>query len=62
MIVASFYDTFLRRGADAEGYNHWAGKVDDGSMSLEEVRRAFIASPEFQLRINLICAAGCITN
>ena len=59
MIVASFYDTFLRRGADAQGFNYWVAQLEGGT-SVDEVRRAFIASPEFQGRINVICAAGCI--
>jgi hypothetical protein len=60
MIVASFYDTFLRRAADAEGFNFWIAQIESGAQTMDDVRRAFIASPEFQTRINLICAAGCI--
>lgn len=60
MIVASFYDTFMRRGADAQGFNFWVQQLAAGTMSVDDVRRAFIASPEFQSRIDTICAAGCV--
>jgi hypothetical protein len=36
----------------------WIGKLDDGSMTREELRRAFVASPEFTGRVNAIIAAG----
>lgn len=60
MAVTGLYDVFMRRGADAEGFGFWAGMLESGAMTLEEIRRAFITSPEFQSRIDTIAAAACL--
>jgi serralysin len=57
--VDDLYNTFLRRGADLEGSAYWVQRIDSGASSREDARRAFIASPEFQARVQAIIAAGC---
>ena len=53
---------FLRRGApgDLAGVTFWINQIASGAMSREAVRKAFVASPEFQSRVAAIIAQGCL--
>jgi hypothetical protein len=57
--VADLYNAFMRRGADPPGVAYWVQQLDGGSRSHDDARRAFVASPEFQARVQSIIAAGC---
>ena len=58
--VSDLYNAILRRGADADGVSFWVGVLDGEGMSRDEVRRAFVAGPEFQQRVEAIVAEGCL--
>ena len=55
--VTDLFDAFLRRGADGAGATYWQAQM---AVDPESVRRAFLASPEFSLRVDAIVAAGCV--
>ena len=57
--TADLYYAFLRRGADLAGFAYWLDQLDGGRMSRDEVRRAFMASPEFANRVQKVIDAGC---
>ena len=48
-IVQALYRTILRREADAEGCEGFAGSLASGTMSQVELVRALIESPEFAM-------------
>jgi hypothetical protein len=56
--VADLYNAFLRRGGDLAGVRHWIQQLDRG-VPRDEVRRAFLASPEFSARVQAVASAGC---
>jgi DNA-binding beta-propeller fold protein YncE len=58
--VGDLYDTFLRRGADLGGVNFWIQQLDTGAQTREQLRKAFIASPEFSARVNAVVDQGCL--
>ena len=57
--VADLYNAFLRRGGDLAGVRYWIQELDRGARSRDDVRRAFLASPEFSGRLQQVLAAGC---
>ena len=57
--VADMYNAFLRRGGDLAGVQFWIGQLDSGARTRQQVRQAFISTPEFQGRVSAIIAAGC---
>ncbi len=57
--VGDLYNAFLRRGGDLGGVQYWIGQLDSGAAVREQLRRQFLASPEFNTRVNAIVAAGC---
>ena len=57
--VGDLYNAFLRRGGDLAGVRFWIGALDRGASTREQVRQAFVASPEFQARVQAVIAAGC---
>jgi hypothetical protein len=57
--VGDLYNAFLRRGADLDGYNFWTGQINNGAMTREFVRSQFVASPEFQGRVQAVINQGC---
>jgi hypothetical protein len=59
-LIADFYSAFLRRGGEWEGFNFWVGQLDSGTLTVDQVRKAFIASPEFQARLMQIINEGCL--
>ena len=56
--VASLYNMVLRRGGDFAGFRYWVDQVN-GAGGLDGVRQGFVASPEFQSRVNAVIAGGC---
>ncbi len=60
--VEDLYDGIMRRTPDALGFIAWAQLLDTGAMGREEVLSAFINSPEFQLRVNEVVNAGCLSS
>jgi len=57
--VSDLYYAFLRRGGDLGGVNFWINRLDSGAEDRETMRRDFIASPEFNARVNAIVTQGC---
>jgi alpha-tubulin suppressor-like RCC1 family protein len=58
--LQDLYNAFLRRGADVNGFAYWLNRLDSGDLTREQARRAFIATSEFQGRVNQIIRQGCI--
>ncbi len=58
--VGDMYNAFLRRGGDLAGVQYWIGQLDSGARSRDDVRRQFIASPEFSARVAAVVAQGCL--
>lgn len=58
--VADLYDAFLRRGGDLSGVQFWIGQLDTGARTREQVRREFMASPEFRARVDRLLAETCL--
>ena len=58
--VGDLYNSFLRRGGDLGGVRFWINQLDTFAMTREQVRQNFIASGEFQGRVNAIVAQGCV--
>jgi hypothetical protein len=59
-IVADFYNSFLRRGGDRTGVSFWIAEIDSGRRLPELVRQEFVASAEFQARVQAVVAEGCM--
>jgi hypothetical protein len=57
--VVDLYNAFLRRGGDLPGFQSWVGLLD-GGRPREEVRQQFVASAEFQGRVQAVIAQGCL--
>jgi hypothetical protein len=58
--VGDLYNSFLRRGGDPQGVQFWIQQLDTGAMSRDQVRDNFIASPEFNGRVQAIIDQGCM--
>ncbi|MCL4690400.1 MAG: DUF4214 domain-containing protein [Burkholderiales bacterium] len=58
--VGDLYNAFLRRGGDLSGVLFWINQVASGSQTREQVRQAFVASPEFQARVAAVIGQGCL--
>jgi YVTN family beta-propeller protein len=58
--VDDLYNAFLRRGPDRPGVRFWVGQLDSGALTREDLRRQFVASPEFANRVNAIVSQGCM--
>ncbi|MCX7371894.1 MAG: DUF4214 domain-containing protein [Alphaproteobacteria bacterium] len=58
--IARLYQAALGRRPDEPGFVHWKLSVDAG-MSLPEVARLFVGSPEFQARYGAPDNAGFVT-
>ena len=59
--VGDMYNSFLRRGGDLAGVNYWISQLDSGARTRENVRQAFIATPEFGARVQAIINQGCMS-
>ncbi len=58
--VGDLYNAFLRRGGDLAGVLFWINELSSGARTRENVRQAFVASPEFQARVAAVIAQGCL--
>jgi len=58
--LQDLYNAFLRRGADLNGFTYWLNRLDSGDLTREQARRAFVATAEFQGRVNQIIRQGCV--
>jgi hypothetical protein len=58
--VGDLYNAILRRGGDGPGVQFWINLITSGAQTREQVRQQFVASPEFQGRVQQIIAAGCL--
>jgi len=58
--VSDLYNAFLRRGGDLGGVQYWISQLDSGARTRDNVRREFMGSPEFNVRILQIIAEGCV--
>jgi hypothetical protein len=56
--VGDLYNAYLRRGGDLQGVQFWIGQLN--TVSRDSVRQQFIASSEFQGRVNNIVNQGCM--
>jgi hypothetical protein len=59
--VGDMYNTFLRRGGDQGGVQFWINQLNGNTLTRNQVRQNFIASPEFTNRVNAIVNQGCFT-
>jgi hypothetical protein len=59
--INNFYNAFMRRSADVEGYLFWVNQLDGGANFNTLRKNGFIDSPEFALRVQQIVNAGCTT-
>ncbi len=57
--VLDLYSAFMRRGAEAEGLRFYTDQLNAGAQTREQVRRQFVASAEFQARVNAVQSQGC---
>jgi hypothetical protein len=57
--VSDLYYAFLRRGGDLAGVQYWINQLNSGIQTREQLRQAFINTPEFSNRVNAIIAQGC---
>jgi hypothetical protein len=58
--VGDLFNAFMRRGGDLGGVQFWISELSTGRRTRENVRQAFVASPEFQARVAAIIAQGCL--
>ena len=58
--VADLYDAFMRRGGELTGVQFWIGQLDAGARTREQVRREFMASPEFRARVEAVLGESCV--
>jgi hypothetical protein len=57
--VGDLYNAFLRRGGDSGGVQFWIDQLDSGAQTRDQVRSAFLGSPEFSNRVNNVVQQGC---
>jgi hypothetical protein len=58
--VGDLYNAFLRRGGELAGVQFWINQVATGARTRENVRQAFVGSPEFSARVAAVTAQGCL--
>ncbi len=54
------YNTFIRRGAELKGQLFWEKQLAEKSLSRDQLRTAFLASPEFQKRVAAVAGLSCM--
>jgi hypothetical protein len=57
--VEDLYNGILRRGADCAGFTAWVNSLNSGT-SRASVLKSFTDSTEFQTRVSVVIAAGCL--
>ena len=58
--VGDLYNAFLRRGGDLAGVQFWINQLDTAAKSRGRTRQDFLASPEFNGRVNAVISQGCL--
>lgn len=58
--VGDLYYAFLRRGGELAGFNFWVDQLNNNLKTREQLRREFLAAPEFQTRVRQIIDQGCL--
>jgi hypothetical protein len=58
--VGDLYNAFLRRGGDLAGVQYWIQQLASGARTRENVRQAFISTPEFSARVQAVISQGCL--
>jgi hypothetical protein len=58
--VGDLYNAFLRRGGDLAGVQFWISQLATSAQTREQVRKQFVASPEFSSRVAAVIAQGCL--
>jgi hypothetical protein len=58
--VGDVYNAYLRRGGDNAGVQYWIGQLSSGAKSRDQLRHAFVNTPEFNARVNAIVSQGCV--
>ena len=58
--IGDLYNSFLRRGGDLGGVQFWINQLNTSAMTRDFVRQQFIASGEFNGRVNAIINQGCM--
>jgi hypothetical protein len=59
--VEDLYNGILRRGAVPEEINYWVNFLDSGTYNREQELAFFTSSDEFQLRVQEVIEAGCLS-
>jgi hypothetical protein len=58
--IGDLYYAFLRRGGELAGFEFWVDLLDRNLKTRDQLRRDFLASPEFQARVQRIIDQGCL--
>jgi hypothetical protein len=58
--VGDLYNAFLRRGGDLAGVTFWINQINSGAATRAAVLQSFIASPEFNSRVQRMTAEPCL--
>ncbi len=58
--VTDLYNSVLRRGGDAEGIQYWSNQLSSGAQGREQLRRAFMNSVEFLVRVARVVEQPCL--
>jgi hypothetical protein len=59
--VEDLYNGILRRGAVPEEINYWVNFLNSGTYNREQELAFFTSSDEFQLRVQEVIEAGCLS-
>jgi hypothetical protein len=60
--VEDLYNGILRRGAMADEINYWVNFLNSGTYNREQELNFFATSAEFQLRVQQVIEAGCLSS
>jgi hypothetical protein len=58
--VQDLYYALLQRGGDLAGFNFWVNQITGGTLTRNQVRQQFLASPEMTAQSAAIAAQGCL--
>jgi hypothetical protein len=59
--VEDLYNGILRRGAVLDEINYWVNFLNSGTYNREQELAFFTTSAEFQLRVQEVIEAGCLS-
>jgi len=58
LYVGDLYNAFLKRPVDTTGFQNWVNQTATGTLTREQVRKAFVGSAKFQGKVAAIIAQG----